>query len=77
MVTKFTIEIEMENRWIPHFLSMLKHMEKLGRAGISREVAIYADGDGDFHPKFKWDDSLISDVEPSINYDGNHLYDAG
>lgn len=67
----------MENRWIPHFLGMLKHMEKLGSAGMSREVAIYADGDGDFHPKFKWDDSLISDVEPSINYDGNHLYDAG
>ena len=55
---KFTIECEMKERWIPHFLGMLKKMEQLGGLGSSRPVGIFADGDGDFHPKFKWDDEI-------------------
>lgn len=51
--TKFRIECEMKDRWIPHFLAMLKYMEYLGNIGSSREVTLYADGDGDFRPKFK------------------------
>ncbi len=50
---KITIDCEMEERWIPTFLSMLRHMEYLGNVGSSRNIAFYADGDGDFRPKFK------------------------
>lgn len=56
---KFNIEVEMEERWIPEFLSMLEHMEHCGDIGTSQLVAMYADGDGDFRPKFK----------PDVDYD--------
>lgn len=74
---KFTIEAEMKDRWVPHFLSMLKYMQQLGGLGSSRTVAIYADGDGDFRPKFKWDDALSSDAKPIKDDKGDRIYDAG
>lgn len=74
---KFTIECEMSDRWVSHFLAMLRYMQTLGGLGGSRKVSIYSDGDGDFHPKFKWDASLPSDAKPASNKDGDHLYDAG
>ncbi len=75
--TEFTIKVSMRNRWIPHFLSMLKYMQQLGAAGSSRKVLFYADGDGDFHPKFEWHNSLNSDAEPRADNDGDRFYDAG
>jgi hypothetical protein len=60
---KIIIECEMKDRWVPHFLGMLKTMWNLGNLGGSRVVAIYSDGDGDFHPKFKIDGKDIKDVE--------------
>jgi len=75
--TEFTIKVTMENRWIPHFLAMLKYMEQLGNAGSSRRVSIYADGDGDFHPKFEWSEDLDSSAEPVKEHDGDRFYDAG
>ena len=73
---KLVIECEMEARWVPHFMAMLNYMEKLGNIGSSRKVAIYADGDGDFRPKFtchqKYDDAT-----PIRNNNGNVLFDAG
>jgi hypothetical protein len=74
---KFTIECEMGVRWVPHFLAMLRYMQKLGGMGSSRKVSFYADGDGDFHPKFKWDDALPSDAKPISSRDGDNYYDAG
>jgi hypothetical protein len=74
---KFKIEVEMEDRWVPHFLAMLKYMERLGGIGSSREVCFYSDGDGDFHPRFKWDPSLPSKADPVNDHNGNRLYDAG
>lgn len=50
---RFTIECEMKDRWVPHFLGMLTAMERLGKLGSSRHVTFYADGDGDFRPRFK------------------------
>ena len=44
----FTIECEMNKRWVPHFLGMLKYMQQLGGLGGSRKVSFYSDGDGDF-----------------------------
>ena len=73
---KFTIEVEMPERWIPHFMSMLKYMEQLGNIGSSRKVTFYADGDGDFRPKFK-SEVEYETVEPVSDLDGRRLYDAG
>lgn len=74
---KFRIECEMEDRWVPHFLAMLKKMEQYGGLGCSREVAIFVDGDGDFRPKFAWRKNLKDDAKPIKDNDGNVLYDAG
>jgi hypothetical protein len=76
-MTKFNVECEMPDRWVPHFLAMLKYMETLGGLGGSRKVCLYADGDGDFRPTFKWDPSLPSDAKPASDEGGNRLYDAG
>ena len=73
----FTITCTMRERWVPHFLAMIKYMQKLGSWGSSRDVTIFADGDGDFRPRFEWDESLPSDAEPVAEYDGNRRYDAG
>ena len=73
---KFVIEVEMQERWIPHFMSMLKYMEHLGNIGSSRSVELFADGDGDFRPKFKTDIEFEM-VEPFADNDGNRIYDAG
>ena len=75
--TTFVIECEMNSRWVPHFLGMLKYMQQLGSMGSSRSVAFYVDGDGDFRPKFKWDESLPSDGKPVKKDGGNNFYDAG
>ena len=55
MEKKFTVECEMEERWIPHFLSMLEEMHRCGAQGSSRIVAFYSDGDGDYRPRFSTD----------------------
>ncbi len=49
---RLTIECEMNDRWMPHFLAMLKTMQRLGSIGSSRIVGMFADGDGDFRPEF-------------------------
>jgi len=54
----FTVDCEMRARWVPHFLGMLKLMQCLGSRGSSRVVSFYADGDGDFNPRFTFDNSL-------------------
>jgi hypothetical protein len=73
---KFTIEVEMQERWIPYFMSMLEYMEYCGNIGMSRMVGLYADGDGDFRPKFKANIEWTTQ-EPIYNKDGNRYYDAG
>jgi len=78
---KFIVECEMKNRWVPHFMGMLKYMQQLGSSGASREVTFYADGDGDFQPKFKfrrrWFRKLPEVAKPTGDIYGNRLYDAG
>ncbi len=74
---KFVIKVEMQDRWVPHFLAMLKYMQFLGGIGSSRKVSFYADGDGDFRPKFEWSANLPSDSKPISDKDGNRFYDAG
>lgn len=51
-MSKIKLEVEMDNRWVPTFLSFLRTMEFNGNIGHSETLAIYSDGDGDFRPKF-------------------------
>lgn len=70
----------MKDRWVPHFLGMLYHMERLGGQGSSRTVKFYADGDGDFRPKFKCiqsNEPLPHPASPTIDEGGNTFWDAG
>lgn len=79
MKKTFTIEATMEERWIPHFLSMLNAMHENGAVGHSGVVGMYADGDGDFRPKFRVD-MHYDNVEPSVRNDYkivDAIYDAG
>lgn len=69
---KFTITCEMKDRWVPSFLGLLKEMQYNGSIGHSGTVSFYADGDGDFRPKFEWDKSL---PEPATSNQSH--YDAG
>lgn len=75
---KFEIEVDMADRWVPHFLGMLKAMETYGKIGSSRNIAIYADGDGDFQPTFEFKtNDLPRPAHPIDENDGNLLFDAG
>ena len=67
----------MKERWIPHFLGMLGKMEQLGGQGSSRPVGIFSDGDGDFRPKFKWDDTMPEVAKPIDTEKTGYFYDAG
>ncbi len=56
MVEKtFNIKVTMNERWVDDFCSMLKWMEYCGNIGHSSVTGFYADGDGDFRPKFEID----------------------
>lgn len=84
------IKCTMKARWIPHFLAMLAEMEAYGSQGHSANVAMFADGDGDFNPQFSWDenkwgkDKLPSPInrksngqQPTQRVDCDAVFDAG
>ena len=74
----FNIKCTMNARWVPHFLAMLKYMQQLGGLGSSRKVTFYSDGDGDYRPKFEWDEKILdSSAKPVEDHEGHRLYDAG
>lgn len=73
---EFVIRVRMEERWIPHFISMLKYMECCGKMGRTRKVSFVSDGDGDFRPEFDFNED-IQEVLPKKDEDGNRIYDAG
>lgn len=52
---KFVIEVEMKEKWVPYFMSMLEEMERLGNEGRGKVVGIYSGGELDFKPKFNVD----------------------
>lgn len=79
MVT-FNIKVTMKERWVDDFCSMLKWMQDCGQLGHSSLVGFFADGDGDFRPKFEIDcpfnekegfrgDQIYSDAVPEVIYD--------
>lgn len=82
--TTIKIEVTMRTRWVPHFVGMLKTMQRLGSLGSSRLVGIYADGDGDFRPTFTFSENVPEEANPV--YDDtcktkdakcDYFYDAG
>jgi hypothetical protein len=53
-------------------------MQQLGGLGSSRKISFYSDGDGDYRPKFEWDEkTLDSSAKPIEDNKGDRLYDAG
>lgn len=83
-IKEFSVKCKMNKRWIPYFVSFLKRMESDGNIGHSESIGFYADGDGDFRPKFIFDTTEVDDINPTnkvkpdsmedINID---IYDAG
>lgn len=75
---KFTIECEVPERWVDDFCAMLNSMQSFGNLGHSGVVGIYADGDGDFRPKFniqtEWDITRATKLE---KFNPMTIYDAG
>ena len=51
----FNVKVTMNERWVNDFCSMLSWMQSCGDIGHSSLVGFYADGDGDFRPKFEID----------------------
>lgn len=51
----FNVKVTMEERWIDDFCSMLNWMQYCGSMGHSSLVGFFADGDGDFRPRFEID----------------------
>ena len=58
----FRITCTMNARWARQFLGMLKTMQRLGSWGSSRKIEFIADGDGDFRPKFEWDEAAMAEL---------------
>lgn len=79
MEKNFTLECKMEERWIPYFLAFLEDMQAYGYMGHSEILGFYADGDGDFRPKFtikeiKYQRPKFPFYKKEINL---NIYDAG
>ena len=74
----FTVTCTMKVRWARQFLAMLRRMQQLGSWGSSRNVTLFADGDGDFRPKFEWSDvGPLTLAEPVSDQGGDAVFDAG
>ena len=76
---RLRIEADIPDRWVPVFLGFLERLRYCGSIGLSRKTTIYADGDGDFRPKFKIEaeDELPEPAKPIEDISGNQLFDAG
>lgn len=76
----FTITVDMEERWVNQFCSFLKRMEYDGSVGHSEKIAFFADGDGDFSPKFKIDTDFSNEEPKRMKFQEHRIesfYDAG
>lgn len=74
----FTVTCTMKRRWAQQFIGMLKQMQRLGSWGSSRNVSFFADGDGDYRPKFEFSGiEGIVPAEPHKLANGDTSFDAG
>jgi hypothetical protein len=61
------ITATMNRRWMPQFVALLKTMQQYGELGHSDNLTFFADGDGDFKPKFEIKSKEeIEKVEPIV-----------
>lgn len=72
----FTITATMPEDWADYFCSFLKKMQVYGAIGHSGVLSFYADGDGDFRPKFEIEHEW-NHVEPSTEQFSISIYDRG
>ncbi len=75
-IVEFDIHCKMNRAWANEFISFLAFMENCGELGCSRNIAMYADGDGDFRPKFSTEYKSIPKT-PCQKADGTLIFDAG
>jgi hypothetical protein len=85
-VITFNVRCTMKRRWARQFLGMLEYMQRLGSWGSSRTVSFFADGDGDFRPKFEAYGIEITEPAPGLEtkdsenrrpHEGDRHWDAG
>ena len=57
-IVEFTIKCTTKRRWASQLVGMFSQMQYLGNIGSSRMISFYADGDGDFRPKFEIDTNI-------------------
>lgn len=75
---KFTIKAEIDERWVDDFCTFLYELEHNGNIGHSSLIGFYADGDGDFRPKFKIKTNyFIEKPRNKTNKECEKIYDAG
>lgn len=74
---RFTIDCEIPERWVNDFCAMLKTMEYFGGIGHSGVVGIYADGDGDFRPRFNIQTVYDENMTPLDKHKPMAIFDAG
>lgn len=80
-IITFSIKCTMKRRWAKQFLGMLKYMQQLGSMGSSREVSFFADGDGDYRPRFVFSKEAPEPADGTcpndLRDDGTRHWDAG
>ena len=78
MATKrFTIDCEMPERWVNDFCSFLRQLECNGNIGHSSLIGFYADGDGDFRPKFSINVDYTETDGRGTSWSPEVMFDAG
>ena len=75
---KFKIKAEIDERWVDDFCTFLYELEHNGEIGHSSLIGFYADGDGDFQPKFKIKTNHnFTKPKNKIRKEAEKIYDAG
>ena len=77
MEKTFNIEVTMEERWVDDFCSFLKYLQRNGSLGHSSLVGFYADGDGDFRPRFRFDTEFNLTPGQKTTKTPELMFDAG
>jgi len=75
---KFIVKAEIDERWVDEFCTFLEELEHNGNIGHSSLIGFYADGDGDFRPKFKIKTNHnFTKPRNKTNKECEKIYDAG
>ena len=74
---RFTIDCEMPERWVNDFCSFLRQLERNGNIGHSSLIGFYADGDGDFRPKFNINVDYTKTEGRDTSLSPEVMFDAG